>query len=211
VKLLIISSITKVKKMSKTNKTSGVQGDLFALSTAPITLNEVDSKGEKPKATGFSEVMNGKGKPFKKDEDRFFDIATDVSRFNAKGEEVEGESYEDRLLAALAAHRGTGSRLAEVVHEGLALGYTEKYIIGIAKEAGYQPQSVRNCFCKERKTKLRASGGGRKTIAPQSMIDEIAAMASLLLENHSVNEVNAALQYVSRQVKDGKVEAKKAE
>ena len=207
----ILGSIRKNKMSKQTQNKSGEQIDMFALSTtAPIILNEVDSK-KKPKVSGFTEVMNGKGNPFKKDSDRFFDVATDVSRFNAKGEEVQEESYEDRLLAALAAHRGTGAKLAKVVHEGLALGYTEKYIIGIAKEAGYSPQSVRNCFCKERTTKLRASGGGRKTVAPKSVINEFTAMAALLLENHSVKEVNAALQYVSRQVKEGKVEAKKAE
>ena len=181
--------------MAKSIKSNaGEQIDLFALSTtAPIILTEVEGKGKKPKVSGMTEVMNAKGEPFKKDSDRFFEVAT----------EVEGDKdYEDRLLEACAAHRGTGAKLAEVVHEGLALGYTEKYIIGIAKEGGYNPQSIRNCFCKERKVRLRAEGGGRKIKNPE-LVEEIKAHAlGLECETYTKADIVAALGVAQRSIKE---------
>jgi len=205
----------KVNKMSdiKSLPKSGEQIDLFTFSAAPIVLNEMDSKGKKkPAITGLTEVLTAKGEPFKDEENRFFEVPTDVSDFSKKTfEESEGDSYEDRLLEALAAHRQTGFVLAEIVQEGLDRGYTEKYIIGIAKEGGYSPQSIRNCFCTQRTTRLRAAGGGRKTVAPTALIDQLTELAALLLDKHSATEVNAAMQYVGKKVKEEVIKAKNTE
>lgn len=186
-KLLVISSITKVKKMSKTNKTSGVQGDLFAVAS------------ENP-FVGF---------PAWEDDDKAKEVVI------LDGIDDDGVDHKKRVIDLAERVATIRGKLAAAIMAAQSVGYSDGEIKLWLLEAGWAAQSISNELSQQRIAKgerKRAKGGGRK-VQNADLVSRIQDFAALILgeDEYDAKAVEAALHAAARLVKEGKVEAKKAQ
>lgn len=185
----------KVMK-NKANK-SGEQIDMFALSTEDSAIKKFSM---------------GKGYTPKYNEKQLEEIVSE-----SVVTECEDESSEDRAMFIQTCQHALKGESNLFRHIAILQnkGYSDKTIKAWAIEAGYSDSHIGNKFREMRAKKgerIRAEGGGRK-VKNEGLVNRFTDVMALMLGEgeYDAKAISAAALAAARLVKEGKVEAKKAE
>lgn len=182
--------------MSKDNSNkSGEQIDMFALETVEV-----------------KKFSMGKGYTAKYSETQLEQIVSETAVT-----ECEDESSEDKAMFIQTCQHALRSESNLFRHIAILQnkGYSDKTIKSWAMEAGYSESHIGNKFREMREQKgvrLRAEGAGRK-VKNQELVDRFTDVMALVLGEgqFDAKAIEAAALAAARLMKQGKVEAKKAQ
>lgn len=181
---------------NKANK-SGEQIDMFALSTEDSAIKKFSM---------------GKGYTPKYNEKQLEEIVSE-----SVVTECEDESSEDRAMFIQTCQHALRGESNLFRHIAILQnkGYSDKTIKAWAIEAGYSDSHIGNKFREMRAKKgerIRAEGGGRK-VKNEGLVNRFTDVMALMLGEgeYDAKAISAAALAAARLVKEGKVEAKKAE